>query len=287
MRLAAIVLVVASGCSSSKGPSCAEQALELDRFLSAMDHEPSIFQFSKKLKLVTRDDLPVLKAVYAPTVEVQTREFVFEGLLVGPDELAERLAARRQQLADAVARGREARDPDRVYLLVDESAPWDRVVAAVEAAAAGGFTTVAFVFAHTANLKPPPRSPIDDELDKIDAADGASGKATKLAETVKGVIKACPAMIEAFGRVAARDSDDKAGSLIQSIQPALVDCDCKVDIPALRSVMWRILANTKPVAEVRVAVDRGAKPLALPATTPWREAQKRLPQAGPVWLALP
>jgi len=284
MRLLAFAMLL--GCSKS-GPSCAEQALELDRFLTGLDHQQSIFGFSSA-HLVTRDDLPASVQSYGPSVQIEARRFVIDGRLVSYDELIEALAAKHEYVVDELerrGRGRGTSDPQVLYLVIDEAAPWDAVVAVTETAAHAGFTTPAFVFARTATVKPPPRSPVDDQLDKIQNGDDASSKATQLAALIKGVIKPCPALTEAFGKVAATDADDKAGYIIQQVQPALLDCECKVDIPSLRSALWRLLANTKPTTEVRLTLDRAAPPIALPAKTPWREAAAKL-KAGTSWLAV-
>jgi hypothetical protein len=286
MRLLAFVMLL--GCSKS-GPSCAEQALELDRFLTGIDHQQSMLGFSSA-HLVTRDDLPASVQSYGPSVQIEAHRFIIDGRLVSYDELGEALVAKHAYVIDELerrGRGRAGSDPQLLYLVIDEAAPWDAVVAVTETAAHAGFTTPAFVFARTATVKPPPRSAVDDQLDKIQSGDDASSKATELAKLIQDVIKPCPALMEAFGKVAATEVDDKAGYIIQQVQPALVDCECKVDIPSLRSALWRMLANTKPTTEVRLTLDRAASPITLPAKTPWREAAKQLkPGAATGWLVV-
>jgi hypothetical protein len=149
------------------------------------------------------------------------------------------------------------------------------VAAASEAVARAGFKEAAFVFARTSTLKPPPRSKVDDELDKIEHGDDSSEKASQFAKLIQDIAKPCPALIEAFGRVAAIEGD-KATYIIQQVQPSLIDCDCKADIPALRSALWRLLANSKPTTDIRITLDRAAPKIAFPDRMPWREAGKRL-----------
>jgi hypothetical protein len=60
-----------------------------------------------------------------------------------------------------------------------------------------------------------------------------------------------------------------------------------VDLPSVRSMLWRMLHNAHPVRELRVELSPDATPISLPATTPWREASKRLtPTTGRTWLAV-
>lgn len=285
MRLLAFVLVV--GCSNKSGPSCAEQALDLDRFLMGLDREQSV-QLSANTHLVTRDDLPAAKQSDGVAIELGPRDTMIAGQLVARDEIADTLAARHARAVDEQALGRRhPADPQLLYLSIDETVPWERVVASAEGAQQVGFTTLAFVFARTATVKRPPRSPVDDQLDKIETSDDPSTKATQLAKLIQGVIKPCPPLTEAFGRVASTDTDDKATYIIQQVQPALVDCECKVDIPSLRSALWRVIANTRPTTDVRIALDRAAPPIALPAATPWRDAQNQLkPGAATGWLVV-
>src|SRR5262249_14688112 len=83
----------------------------------------------------------------------------------------------------------------------------------------------------------------------------------------------CPSLEKLFGRVA--PVDDHGRYLIDHIAPALVECNCSLDLPALRSLMWRLLRNPYPTSGLAVHVDAAASPPAPAADMAWREASKR------------
>jgi hypothetical protein len=148
-----------------------------------------------------------------------------------------------------------------------------------------GFDAPLFVFARPPATPPPPRTWVDDELDRARSTDGAL-LAAAAARTGEKVMKSCKPLFEVFGKVAMIE-EDKAGFIVRSVRPALVECGCNVDLAALGTVLWRLLGNEQPTTALGVRLARDATPIALPAKTPWREASRQLtPATTSTWLAI-
>ena len=287
-RLAPLLLAALALCGCKRGgEDCPARAEELGRFLTSMDHDMSLVRLDEGLALVTRRDLAPLEPVLAPVVEVSPAGIALQGERVAdPAELGVRLAearARAEEHADMLPEG-ERDTLGRLHLALDGRTTWDTAVAVTGAAHGAGYTEVTFVFARPPATPPPPRTAVDDELDRALQKDPAE-RATEAARIAERIVKGCAPIERLFGSVAATEGD-KAGALLAGIGPALVECDCAVDLPALRSVMWRIAGNPRPMTGLTLALSPEAAPIALPAATPWQEAGPRLTAAAPTWLAL-
>lgn len=88
-------------------------------------------------------------------------------------------------------------------------------------------------------------------------------------------IASCPSLQKTFGAVGGEESGDKAEMLIAGLGEGLVGCDCKLSIPNLRSVMFRILHNPNPTTAIVFDPAAALTQIALPATTTWADASKR------------
>jgi hypothetical protein len=262
------------GCGKRADPQvCRGQAEELGRFLAAADQGPGV---TDPRRLAARPALPPLPAARENLRVAQVRP---DGLVTERQkvEWTEGPGA----LEDALGEVRKLATPDpALTLAIDEATPWAEVAPVLTAAAAVGFDHVRLLFAG-ARPPPPPRSAVEDELDRIDKGE-PSERATQAAKVMAGVVKDCPALQRVFGVVSSRGGD-KAQRLIAAIPPALIECGCAIDLPSLRSMMWRVVGSEPALTEATVALGQGGEALALPAATPWREACARLLAAkGPV-----
>ena len=166
-------------------------------------------------------------------------------------------------------------DTKRAYLIIDEDTSWAAVVNAFDEAKAGGITEIGFVFVQPVEIKKIPRAAVDDELDKLTKSD-ASNKATKVAELMTKEIKSCPSLQKLFGSVASDDGNDKASYLIEGIPEALVECECRANLPAIRSIMYRIIANPTPTRVLVVTTTEPTTKIAAKADTRWKDVQAQL-----------
>lgn len=283
------VLALTLGCGKSKA-KCQAEVAELMTYLRGLDMEGSLFYIGESMHLVARPGSPKPKR-YAPVVVMEAKQTSYQGQLIGDmADLGDRLSAANKRIREDIELGKVSKhnlpDPAELYFEIDGAVTWDRVAAAVAAAANAGFTHPSFVFAIPATAQPPPRTWVDDKLDEVRAKNKDGGNlATDVAKITKTVVDSCPALIKVYGRVGSEEGGSKAEMLVEGTGPAIIECGCDIDIPALRSAMYGILGNPHPTGAIAVQLDQAGKPIALATTTPWSEASKQLQAADVVWLS--
>jgi hypothetical protein len=252
-RCIAVSLLLLAGCKQTDPSVCRRQAEELGTFLSTMDHDvvvPASHNLQIRAGTIELEDKPVVDA-----------------------ELRDRLAER------------QARSKAPLHILIDETTPWERVVMALTSAHTVGITKPILVFPRPPKGSPPPPSAADAELDAALAAN-KDGVATAFASYLEKLAARCPQLIEVFGEVAAHQGRDRATHMLSSMGPAVGECGCKVDIPRLRTTMWRFVGNPNPTTSLELEVVPDGKVIELPATTPWREASRSFsPGTRRIWPA--
>jgi hypothetical protein len=277
--LAASVASLAAGCGKSAS-ECRTEAEAIGALLRSVDTAPSAFWIEQDMHLVIREDLPDHQVRLAPVVNVTANRFGYQGQgFDSAAELGERLTAAHASIAEQIAAGRvpqgDPPDPALVFLVIDEAAPWSRVVDAVRAAEQAGMTAPGFVFGAPFTLTPPPRAPIDTKIDAIANSDG-SVKAIRFAELLQQQSQSCPSLMKKFGEVASSDGPDKAEFLIEAIGPALVECRCDVNMANIRSLFWRLLVNPNPTRVLQFSTGAPKDTIAAPAAMTWKDASKKL-----------
>lgn len=280
MGAALIACLAALGCEKgTSGPACSATADEVTRWLRTLNLEGTLFSVDQ-IRLVRRDDVPTKPLTLAPVVYISATDITFQGQRADPDHgLEELFITSQRKIVEDLQRGDFPDiEPRKLWLLVDERAPWNQVVTTVEAAQRAGFTLPSFIFrpAPGPDLRPP-RSWFDDRMDALDAA-FAESRVLPPAEP-RPIIDNCPAMVRAFGQIGTMETGDKAERLVSLVGPALVECNCQVDLPAFRSQLWHLLHNRDPMRELVIESDADAPPIALPANLPWSEASTRLTSA--------
>lgn len=267
-----LALVAACGKGKDSPPGCKASADELVQYLRGIDHDWQPFMIDDDMHLPVRTDLPRSKLALAPIVTVKQTDIVFQG----------RLAADGKELEGMLA---DAHDKTQLYLEVSGDARWGTVTAVAEAAAKSGFDRVSFVFARPrAVTTPPPHSRLDDELDDIIKSESRAGKASEIAHASRDVVASCPALMKVYGDVASVEGLDKSDYLVEHVGPALVDCDCKVDLPSFRSAMWRMIDNPTPVVVLPLVLARDGTAIEQPVSRPWSAASGQLAAGQRVWL---
>lgn len=291
MRLAATIALVLglAGCGDGAmdARTCATRAHALATYLQDMDHDASLLP-PGSMVLAVRDDLPAAQPAFAPIVMIGEDHLGVQGQRLGADDVdavAERLEATLRRVREDAALGRRGAEPDTLLVAIDAAAPWARVEAVLAAAARAGANRFELAFGRTPRPQaPPPPSKIDRELDAIFAADG-SDRATRFAEVAKRQVNRCGALARAFGAVAdPGPGEDRAELLIRSLEPALVECGCRADLPSLQALFYRLLYNPNPVGWLSVSLGAG-EPLVAAPDARWRDVAPRL-QPGAT-LALP
>ena len=282
---AVLALAALAACGKSKS-ECKAESDDLMTFLRAMDR--SVVLDLGDAKLATRTGLPRTDLSYAaPLVIVTPKGLVLHDAPVAPDQLATVLTAARTQLEADIAAGHFSHahppDPAQVYFAIDADVPWSQVVSLTDSASTAGLTHVGFVVGHPSPVPPPPRTPTDDEIDTF--IHDRPHAATKLAEIASRIVEPCGAMKKVFGAVSSDEGGDKGAEIIEGTGPALIECKCSLDVPALRTVLWRVAGNPHPIEALSVELVRDAPPLAQPGATPWAAAQAQLVPGAQVWLA--
>lgn len=288
--LVLVVVVAVAGCRKGKDPAvCRTDAHSLSAYLGSIDRDAPPF-WAGDLKLVLRPDLPRVELRYAPVLEIRADRLVLDGSMIDNHaDLEDRLRGRHEAAVRDVELGTSRHnppDPTLLNLLIDERAPWEIVVEVADTALAAGFDHPAVAFARPpAAITRPPRAPIDDELDRAAAAE-PSQRATQFARSMQKVVASCPALIRVFGEIGSSDGGDKSQQLLDGLEPALVECNCRVDLPALRSVFFRLFYVEHPVTAVAVVLAADGRAVVQPASTPWRDAHELITAGAPLHLAV-
>jgi hypothetical protein len=293
VRLGVFVTVAAVGAAACSGKGanenkrkeeCKGQVAELDRFLHAMNHEGQVLSIDG-VELAMRPDIRGSRWAEAPAVTVLPGKIIYNRdgqTAVTLEQLGERLAAdRAKRAALPPQRGGNDLLANGLYLIVDARVPWSDVVAVVARAGSTGYSTIRFVFGQPSPVAPPPRAPIDDRLDAIQHGD-PSRWTTDLATEMRNVVASCKPLTRAFGSVT-YEADDKALALIDATAPAVLECDCNIDIPAFRSLMWRFVGNAHPTVFAEVSLSPSAQPVVHPASMPWSEAARDIAAGSAFW----
>ena len=290
MRWLVIIALVACGKGKSKDECRAEADAVGKLLVEAAKEVPSFYEPPDDVKLVVRTDLPTRRDLRTgPVVTITPSELrIAEIYLPGDRSPRPRPAQTLREVAELDAVLRELRaqigteelsrwhpDPKRIYFAIEPTTPGQRIVAVVDAAKAQGFTAPAFIFEQPSTLTPPPRSGIDPKLDALLATEDPANRATELAKLTQEIIKKCEPLNKSFGSVASVEGQDKGMMLAQDVGPALVACNCNINIPDLRSVMFRILHVKRPLRILTFEADAIADRMSFPPATTWAEASKR------------
>jgi hypothetical protein len=263
------LLVLLAGCGKSKA-ECKAEAGDLVKFLNAMDRGPE-FLIDDDMHMVVRGDLSRTKLVVAPIVIVKPTSITFAGdAVTDANDLATRMS-------DAAAKWNHA-----VNLEIDGDVKWGTIAAVMAAAATSGFDHVNVVFARPRNPAVPPRSKIDDEIDRIAGSGDPGSRAAEFGSLMSDVIASCKPIGKLFSEVA-RPDVPAADHVIAGLGPALIECNCDLDLPSLRSGLWRLLAVSKPTSVLELVIARDGQPVEQPASRPWYEANKHLVSGVPMW----
>ena len=80
----------------------------------------------------------------------------------------------------------------------------------------------------------------------------------------------CPDLVVALGD--AFHALEPTDEITSHLTGALLSCNCDVDIPQLRSLLYRLYTRAPPVATLALVIDDAAQPVELPGTVSWRDA---------------
>ena len=287
--LALLVAACTTSLAEAKPTDCQAATDELDKFLTTMDHEGNLLNLDH-VSPPMRKDLKVRGGELAqgPVIEVRTDGIFFQGDMLTPAALEPKLIEQQKKIQHDIDAGYVPKhlkvDPHYIIVVADAKASWGAVTSALEVAAKTQFDHVTFVFRRPSATPPPPRTHIDDEIEKLLAA-SETNQATAIANYISPKVAQCPPLIAVFGEVGTNEIEDKAAYLLAHTAPAIAKCNCALDPAEARSIMWQTAGNPKPIMLLRVELDRKAHKLSAPKAKTWGEASARL-TAGmkTVWL---
>jgi len=284
MRVLLCVLLIAA-CGKAK-PECQRDARALGELLVAAASDPFPPFDVKGMHLVIRDDVTQDAKQPAPTVRIEkaglkyTFRYTDEAIRV--EDLRDRLSASADQIREDLDSGKLRQkyvpEPRRLYLLIEPTTPASQVIAVLDAALATKLSAVGFVFEVPQPLKPPPRSSLDDALDKSLAKEGG-GKATELAELLKQEVKSCSPLDKVFSTVGSDEGANKAMVIALGVAPALEACNCDVNIPRVRSALFRVMYVERPTRVLLLDPDQPAQEIVVDPASTWAELNKQLTPA--------
>jgi hypothetical protein len=265
LGLLLVLMLPLAGCSKKKAPaetanSCQTQVDGLKQFLTTLE-DPIIY--GGGVTVPTRTELPAQPLHPGPE------------LMVSPTTVS--LTANGQgYVEDFVPPLTEARKAHGgLYMLVDKQTPFSRVVEAVSTAQQGGFTNLAFVFMGPPADKPP-RSKADDQLDAILKSDDAAANMSAISKLIAEITATCPALQALHAKLADQPAESRLKYLRDGTAPAVLTCECKLDVASLRSVMHRMFGMQTTLRVASVTLAATGKPFTAPATATWEEVSKRL-----------
>ncbi len=262
---------------------CRAEADAVRALFDGVDLSPQMFEIDG-VTLAVRTDLPPQPVRHGPVLSITPSEIRYKGRDLPLEQLRAELSSARQRLQDDIDQGRVPRhdppDPTLIHVHVDRGAPWSLVVEAVAVAADAGMTSPAFAFAAPQPPRRQPAGPIVRELAALRASESTS-KATDLAKLTSREIASCPSMQRAMGHVASDDTEDRAGDLVRRVPQAMIDCNCKLHVENLKTILWWLLVNEKPVRVLHTrtgtrAGDDPPKRIEHSVTTTWEIASQQL-----------
>lgn len=265
---------------------CKAQVDDVIKFLRAMDHTGSVFILDD-IHLAMRPELPYVMARQAPMVKLLPGKIEYQDKTVTAQELATELAVARKRIDEDMALGRfpkhDPPDPKLIDVLIDADATWGDVVKMTDVLARVGFPHASIAFGKPSPVSPPPRTWVDDKTDELRKSHDGNA-ATELANLIKQIIPGCPQMISVFGEVGSSEGGDKVTEIIDGAEKALVACNCNLDLPAFRSVMWAVAGNPHPSTVIAIDLSKSGKAITQPAATKWSDAGKQLEAGASVHL---
>lgn len=261
--LAAAASIALVGCGTDRAGECGPLTFDLENYLATVPYVPSP-AVPPEARLATREDLKIHR---------NDEPIVFH---ISRGHLAATGETRTHLLSRTAPGGRAA-------VAIDDDVPWSVVVSRLRTDLAA-FPEVVLLFDGAAPPKPPP-SRADPDLDQLANLDAASST-VRLAEMLRRLASTCHALADKLDEMAVLRPAQRTAELMRSLPAMLRQCDCKTDVEALRSVVFRMVA-VRPTTKASIVIARDGKRLELPPSIAWREANHLFKPDTTIWPALP
>lgn len=275
--LTIIVLLSAWGCGNSakpptSGPSCEAQISDLSEWMArvkkeAVSHPNSFSDVDPPVA-----DVSTVRAMNHMTMTLASEAVLVEGMAVvavsqgaidpsefAPDtasvkKLSVILRSMKEEHESIVSdAGHTDIDTQTLNLVIDKQTSWNVVVASINSASVAGYSKLEIIFktpSKVSSSTPPLPSSLTNEIaalrkyaetvNKTPASDHSTlkyegysylGLLAKLSNT-------CPALKEVVDSVGKQDPDKRQAHLTDGVVSAIKNCQCKVEIPAVKELYW-------------------------------------------------
>ncbi|HEV7557888.1 MAG TPA: hypothetical protein VGO00_20620, partial [Kofleriaceae bacterium] len=263
-----MIAALLGGCGNSgkfSPDECSNDAWALSKLLESADRDTVPVM---SINLVTRTDLPKVSASPHVPVVLVGKYIVVQGRITEAADLVLQLS----DVRDRITSLKQAGIPQHgVLVAIDATATWSEVVAVTDALHAAYYDEPSFVFARPRTTPAPPRSDVDAKLDAVAKSGDLSVNVMETARLLNANISKCPSLKKLFNSVGGVEGN-KDAIVIQGVGPALIECSCKVDMPGLRSILWRMFTGNQPTSAVQTTLATDGTAIELAGDTPWSEA---------------
>lgn len=316
MRLALVTVLIATsiapGCKkhAGGGGQCEATANDLRQWLSILVREGRSFGPEPASELALLDERPEIarpstaSPTWQATIHIDQTDIDMHGQLLvstpeavarqwsprGLKELYAALTGHLRAACDAGVSEQQMGAP--ALLIITRDAPWRAVRASLASLYAAGIRKVDVAFAIASAAAEPKASSADHELARLAEPKGKdliwALEPDKRRKHLDPIFDDCKALHRAVATVdaVAEETKDPAAidQAIASAYPrAVAECDCKVDIEAVRGLLWLAFGRRHSGGRLWIYVPIELGPnrdapaaVAVDDSTPWHEAHREL-----------
>ncbi|MBL8949650.1 MAG: hypothetical protein JNK82_02660 [Myxococcaceae bacterium] len=252
------VWLAASPCAAE----VEDTAKWLRAFAAQVDHVGPLLP--NGLQLDERPGKPLSAFAVTATITLDETETTLSGVPAG-------------DLQRALRESRAVKLPLDVGFAIDRAARWEQVVAAADAFTAVGLESGVLLFAERFTPAPPGPSAIDEDVKRAQSILELPERVGVIGALGGQVMKRCQAAVEAFYQ---KGSSQELRTPFTRLADALPKCECKLELPALRKILWESFAPNPPMLGVKLKLGAKGRVVKLAAGTSWSSAAETLVKAA-------
>jgi hypothetical protein len=172
-----------------------------------------------------------------------------------------------------------------ISLAIARDVPWRDVVTVTKTLTQVNLTEIDLLFTSpdTLSAKTQPTSSIDPELASLRTVSDPSLKATGHAKLIESVLTSCPEARDRFVELAQLAPNQRLAYLQENFAEAVKQCGCKLELEALKALVFELWGKAASPANYRALPRRFAHEdtpahvvISQPPDTPWSEAYREL-----------
>lgn len=235
-------LLVASACKKKPaGPSCDEQVNALGTWIQTLSSEG---ESVPKGTLAVLDE-PSRPGIDAPDLELDSGRVKLSvtssASTSDPASLVNELTSWRKSVGDVWRQlhpGQPAKEDFAARLSIRPSTRWSDVVTLMDALGKAGFTRVGFVFIGKSAASRPADTNVSRWFEENPRGFDDMSWSKPLSVPGRAFMK-CPELIVPIGGSAGDSIDSQQRNrMLADVPPTLRECDCKMDVEAVKAAIW-------------------------------------------------